>query len=130
MFLKTRLTSTQGLCHCTFCRKVSSSAFTVNTIVKDADFKVDGEGIKSYSTTSDSGNKLTNYFCTNCGSNLYSEGGFAGCKVVRMGLMDGDGLENAKPMLEVFAQRRVTWLKPVEGAADVEGMGNTQSAMA
>lgn len=72
------------------------------------------------------GKNLKNYFCGDCGCPLWGIGGFGPNLVVRAGILDGNGLENAKPQLEVFAERRLTWLTEVEGAQSVEGMGNSQ----
>jgi hypothetical protein len=49
--------------------------------------------------------------------------------VVRVGILDGEALESAKPMLECFSERRLTWISPVEGAMSVVGMGNSQATV-
>lgn len=54
-------------------------------------------------------------------------GGFGDNKVVRAGILDGDALESAAPQAELYAERRVGWLKEVEGAASVTGMGRSQA---
>lgn len=94
----------------------------MNSIVPADNLKISGK-IKSYSRVAESGKTITNYFCDNCCDPLYGEGGFGDAKVVRMGVMDGDGLEGAKPVMEVYSERRLTWVQPVEGALSVEGMG-------
>jgi hypothetical protein len=110
------------------CRKLSGSAFTTNTIVKAEDFSFTGTP-KEFQKKSDNGNRISLYFCGECGCSLWGEGGFGDAKVVRVGILDDDGLENAKPMLECFSERRVTWLKEVEGATSVIGMGNSKDVV-
>ncbi|KIW01841.1 uncharacterized protein PV09_06691 [Verruconis gallopava] len=119
----------QGLCHCLDCRKVSGSAFTVNAVVKAEHFHVTGTP-KAWHKVADSGNKIVNYFCGDCGSPVYGRGSFGDNYVVRMGLMDHDGLEGAKPSVECFSERRLTWISPCEGANSLVGMGNAHSKVA
>ena len=119
----------QGLCHCWSCRKLSGSAYTVNSIVPAANLKVTGK-LKSYSRVAESGKTITNYFCDTCCDTIYGEGGFGDAKVVRMGIMDGDGLEGAKPAIEVYSERRLTWVEPVDGALSMEGMGAAKDVVA
>jgi hypothetical protein len=85
---------------------------------------------KSFTKIADGGNQITCYFCGDCGCPLWGVGGFGDAKVVRAGILDGDGLESAKPMLECYSERRITWTPPVEGALSVIGMGNAQATVA
>ena len=54
-------------------------------------------------------------------------GGFGDNKVVRAGILDGEALESATPQMEVYAERRLGWLREVEGATSVTGMGRSQA---
>lgn len=62
------------LCHCTDCRSFTGALAggylhvdPDNVAIKSGD----GE-LKSYTTTSDAGNRLTRYWCGTCGSSLYA----------------------------------------------------------
>lgn len=63
------------VCHCRDCRHLSASAFCSNFTIKGDTLKyVRGEDkIKTYaqSSTIETGNTMTNYFCSNCGSLMY-----------------------------------------------------------
>ncbi|PVI01268.1 hypothetical protein DM02DRAFT_525332 [Periconia macrospinosa] len=111
-----------GLCHCHDCRKLTSSAFSVSYIVPLANLTLTGATPKEIHKSSDSGNKVTNYFCGECGSPLYGKGAFGENVVVRAGCLDGDELEKAAPQLELYSERRVPWLGTCEGAKSVKGM--------
>lgn len=107
------------LCHCLDCRKISGSTHSVNFLVPEADFVVSGN-LKSISKTADSGNPITSYFCPDCGSTLYREGpSFAGVKIIKAGVLDGDVLEKGKPEGELFPKHRVPWQPQMEGAAQM-----------
>ncbi|THX97788.1 hypothetical protein D6D02_09538 [Aureobasidium pullulans] len=56
-----------ALCHCTDCRKISGSVYTLNFIVSTTDLKTSGSSPAENLKTSDSGKKYINYFCKDCG---------------------------------------------------------------
>jgi len=116
----------QGLCHCWDCRKLSGSTYSTNVIVPADGFTVTGTP-KAVPKKADSGADITNYFCGDCGTPLWGVGGFGDNKVVRAGILDGEALESAAPQLEIYAERRLGWLREVEGATSVTGMGNSQA---
>ena len=79
---------------------------------------------KTISKTADGGNTVTSHFCGDCGSTLFSDGaGFPGMKVVKAGVLDDvDALDRARPAAELFAAKRVAWVKEVEGAEQKKTM--------
>ncbi|KAG6366554.1 hypothetical protein INS49_000732 [Diaporthe citri] len=74
--------------------------------------------------TVSSGNKMTNFFCSTCGTLMYRvSSGYPGTSILRIGTVDDFNLaENKlKPRTECFIERRVGWLSGVEGARHAEG---------
>lgn len=72
------------------------------------------------------GTLMTNYFCGTCGTLMYRVGAaFPGFSILRIGTVDDFGLMETKlrPRREQYVERRAGWLKGVEGAVKVEGMG-------
>ncbi|KAI7780080.1 histidine acid phosphatase [Diaporthe eres] len=126
---------TQGLglintfvCNCADCRKVTASMFASNFTVDDKYLKhLRGqENLSSWgqAKTVSSGNKMTNFFCSTCGTLMYRvSSGYPGTSILRIGTVDDFNLaENKlKPRTECFIERRVGWLPGVEGARHVEG---------
>ncbi|KAK2027998.1 hypothetical protein LX32DRAFT_640384 [Colletotrichum zoysiae] len=117
------------LCHCTDCRKISSSMFCSNFTVADSHLRhVRGrENLKTFtqSRTIATGNDMTNHFCGTCGTLLYRvSSGFPGLSILRIGTVDDFRLAETKlrPQVESFVGTRVSWLKPVEGVLQTEGM--------
>lgn len=78
----------------------------------------------TYTYNAHNGNRVTRYFCPECGINLYSNGeGAPGIKFVKSGALDDPLLlNNMKPDVEYFVRRRATWLEPVPGTDQKETM--------
>ncbi|KAF9871974.1 histidine acid [Colletotrichum karsti] len=117
------------VCHCSDCRKISSSMFCSNFSVRDSHLRyLRGKAnLKSFtqSATIASGNDMSNYFCGTCGTLLYRvSSGYPGLSILRLGTIDDFHLveEKMRPQLEQFIETRVGWLQPVDGMAQVKGM--------
>ncbi|KAL3471098.1 Mss4-like protein [Aspergillus californicus] len=116
------------ICHCTDCRKITASMFASNFTIDDK-YLIHERGRENLSTFSQSktigtGNTMTNYFCSTCGSLMYRVGtGFPGMSILRLGTVDDFSLhENKlKPRIEQFVKDRVAWLHGAEGVEQVQG---------
>jgi len=104
------------VCNCTDCHKISASAFASNFIVKEsATTHVRGKDkLKEYtqSKTIDTGNTMSNYFCSNCGTLMYRvSSGYPGVLIPRIGTVDDFDIQSnqLKPKVEQFANDRVKW---------------------
>ncbi|MCJ1440473.1 MAG: hypothetical protein MMC23_000957 [Stictis urceolatum] len=115
------------ICNCTDCRKITASMFASNFTVKDSHLKhLRGQvNLKTYgqSKTIASGNKMTNYFCSTCGTLMYRvSSGLPGESILRIGTIDDFNLHETKlrPQIEQFTKSRVSWFTGVEGAKKFE----------
>ncbi|WP_347912027.1 GFA family protein [Pseudomonas grandcourensis] len=61
-----------AVCHCSDCQKQSGSAFSVNVLVPTEGFEVEGRSLSSYASNGGSGLPVRRFFCSTCGSALYS----------------------------------------------------------
>jgi hypothetical protein len=57
-------------CHCADCRRCTGSAFGIGVRVESRRFRVLSGSPKGFTKMGDSGNYLTRYFCSECGSPL------------------------------------------------------------
>ncbi|MFH0266580.1 GFA family protein [Vibrio rumoiensis] len=57
-------------CHCKECQKLSTSAFSITSIVNADDIEINGE-LKTTRRVADSGNENVGYFCPSCGNRIY-----------------------------------------------------------
>ena len=101
--------------------------FASNFTVADANLKhVRGrDNLKTFSQsrTVASGNTMTNYFCSTCGTLMYRvSSGDPGNSILRIGTIDDFHLHETKirPGIEQFIKERVGWLSGVKGAKQFE----------
>lgn len=80
----------------------------------------------SQSKTIESGNGMTNHFCSTCGSLMYRRStGYKGLSILRIGTVDDFTLHETKlrPLIEQYTSTRVSWFTGVEGAKKAERSG-------
>ncbi|KAK9326913.1 Mss4-like protein [Lipomyces starkeyi] len=121
------------ICNCTDCRKITASMFASNFTVADTHLKHlrgrDNLKTFSQSRTIASGNTMTNYFCSTCGTLMYRVGSaFPGQSILRIGTVDDFHLHETKlrPRVEQFTKDRVGWLCGLEGVQQVERSAYTE----
>ncbi|KAE8409808.1 Mss4-like protein [Aspergillus pseudonomiae] len=115
----------KAVCHCLNCQKFSGSAFTTNFIIPRSAFKVVFGSPKSGEYLADSGYKYHTFFCGDCGSSLYGQPeSLPEMMSIKAGSLDPEQARLADGNIdaEAFVKRRVTYLKPIDGASQVEGM--------
>ncbi len=78
------------VCHCTFCQRSTGSAFLVEPVWRDQDFRLTKGAPKRYEARSrGSGKRLTVHFCEACGTKLFQRmARFAGVVGVYGGTLD------------------------------------------
>lgn len=75
-----------------------------------------------------SGQAMTNYFCSVCGSLMYRVGeAYPGTSILRIGTVDDFSLHESKlkPRVEQFTKDRVCWLRDADGVKQVQGSAYT-----
>jgi hypothetical protein len=93
-------------CHCSKCRSASGSAFATNIIVDAGKLKV-ARGEEALSRFESSSGKFR-YFCSACGSPVYSHGEKTKHIVsVRVGTLDQD--PGLRPSYHAFSASRAAW---------------------
>ncbi|PQE22055.1 glutathione-dependent formaldehyde-activating gfa protein [Rutstroemia sp. NJR-2017a BBW] len=119
------------VCHCADCRKITASMFASNFTIADKYIRyVRGrENLKQFgqNKTIASGNRMTNHFCSTCGTLMFRVGEqFPGMSIMRIGTVDDFSLHETKlrPGREQFVECRVDWLghDGIEGMKQYKGM--------
>ena len=101
-----------------------ASNFTVdNTYLKHLRGR---DNLKTFSQarTVASGNTMTNYICSTCGTLMYRiSSPFLGQSIMRIGTIDDFSLQETKlkPGVEQFTKNRVGWFSGMEGVKQFEG---------
>ena len=99
-----------GHCHCEDCRRSSGSGHSSHLAIPEASVTVTGAP-KGYEHVADSGHMVTRYFCSVCGSALYSKNAaMPGMMFLRASSLDD--LEVFKPQMHVYVSRAASWDRP------------------
>ncbi|RWA04542.1 hypothetical protein EKO27_g10566 [Xylaria grammica] len=125
-----------ALCHCVDCQKWTGGAFTSNAVVPRTAFSVT-QGMcithgstlltvispilgtpKSYDAVGASGKINKHFFCSNCGSSLYTElEVMPDVTCVKAGGLDGGAANLGNQIgVEFYVKDRPQYLKPCDGA--------------
>jgi len=103
------------ICHCTHCQKASGSAFSVNLLVREADYEQTGE-TKFLVDIGDSGTPSYRHFCGNCGSPVLTKASnLPGIVLVKAGTLDDKA--GIRPRAEIYTDCAVAWHVSPEGTS-------------
>jgi hypothetical protein len=95
-------------CHCSDCRRVTGSAFNVSLPMLLTQFRIVRGAPRGYARMADSGNTLTRYFCSECGSPLFTSSPVHPDRVyVKGGALDDPSL--VRPGTQRWLRSRVPW---------------------
>lgn len=118
----------KAVCHCLDDRKISNSTYSYACNFPKSQFTLTSNissSLKTYTKTSDHGSQITSHFCSNCGVTLWRSGGTMGDDVnnVKAGVIDDPEWinEQGKPAIEVYVERRVSWVPKFEGVLQLNG---------
>ena len=107
-------------CHCHDCQRTTGSPVSMELMVRDTTFAIDGE-LAEYVVTGDSGKPVTRYHCRNCGAGVYlvcaSDPGYVFIKVGSL-----DDASWVEPQMHIFTASRQPWLKIDDGLPQFPGM--------
>jgi len=118
--------ATTALCHCTDCQKWSGGAYTSNVVVPRTSFTVNSTPVlKTYDAIGDSGKVNKHFFCSTCGSSLYTELELMPeLTCIKAGGLDGGKTDlGGKVAVEFYTKDRVPFAKEVEGAKQEKVFG-------
>jgi len=94
-------------CHCDHCRLSTGTGHMSLAFFKKDGFSSEGE-TSSYTTTSDTGSKLTRHFCADCGSRLFGTNTSApGIISIAAGCLDDSSW--FKPQVIVYNKHKPLW---------------------
>jgi hypothetical protein len=94
-------------CCCKDCQRATGSAFATIVAVPAASFEVSGP-TKSYRTAGESGRHVERWFCSECGSQLYSQAEvMADSYFIKAGVLDDSSV--LEPQMVIWASSRPAW---------------------
>lgn len=105
-------------CHCGMCRKATASTFATNLAVRTADFAIVAgrDALTAYESSPDK----NRYFCSRCGSPIYSHAEATKEIVsVRAGTLDGD--PGVRPAIHGYVASKAPWFEISDGLPQKPG---------
>lgn len=104
-------------CHCLDCQKRTGSAFSAQARWPEEKVRTSGRS-KRWAHLADSGNRITHFFCPDCGSTVHYriEGKFDGLVAIPLGAFDDP--YSLSPRYSVWEKRRHPWVEL--SGADIE----------
>ena len=106
-------------CHCRDCQRLSGSAFVVNLWIEPEHVKAQGPEPESFRMKGGSGRAHEVFFCSACGTYLWSRYGISGRALfVRAGTLDDPG--TVTPDVHLFTRSKVPWLALPRGVRAFE----------
>ena len=95
-------------CHCDDCKRATGGPYTVGILIKMSALHIISGAVKGYTTTADSGRKITREFCPNCGSPLFTKAEKCSDLVfLKAGSLDEPGV--VKPSCQTWTKCAVPW---------------------
>ncbi|KAF2087144.1 hypothetical protein K490DRAFT_42748 [Saccharata proteae CBS 121410] len=112
-----------AICHCIPCRRSSNSLYSTNLIVPEDKFESSGAEPKTWSRVGDSGKKVINSFCPECGTLCFVRAeAMPGSVLVKAGTVEElDKLNGLKPAVELYKRNKFEWMPEFEGVKGFEG---------
>lgn len=93
-------------------------------MIPETNFHITTTPPKEYTTTHESGMKLTVHFCENCGGTIYKKADrkeFQGFIILLAGTLDNlDERKTAKPQQELYIKHRAAWLSALDNTVQKE----------
>ena len=110
----------EAVCHCTDCQRQTGNPFSVLVAVPRPALAVEGGTLASFSTTGeDHGGETQRYFCSNCGSPLYS----VAAVLPDVAFIKAGSLDDAswlQPSVEAWTTSAQPWSPHFEGATHLD----------
>ena len=112
-----------GVCHCKNCQRQAGSAFSTIGGVARGDFRfVSGTPKRYVDSDTDSGNTVERYFCSDCGSPIYSVlPSQADMLYLKTGTMDDTS--DFTPQFHVWCSTKQSWFAVDEAVPHMEKQG-------
>jgi hypothetical protein len=100
-------------CHCTICRKISTSIFNISCIINEKSIEITRGELGQVEWTADNGIKRFGEFCVNCGVRIrHGQINSLGIYVLRGGTIDNQLW--ARPAAHIWLSEAAHWFTPPE----------------
>lgn len=110
-----------SICHCTDCQQLTGSAYRVTAVARAEDVRLTANPPKLYRKYGDNGRPRLQYFCSECGSPLFTtgEGGDAAEWGIRVGTITQR--RQLSPKQQKWCGSALPWVDDIAGLTRSEG---------
>lgn len=108
-----------AMCHCSDCQTMSGGAFRVNVLANEGTVKITGAP-KVYEKTAESGRRLAQAFCSNCGTPIYSSPIGADPAVYRLRVATLRQRNELRPGIQVWRRSALPWIGDLDSIKAME----------
>ena len=102
-----------SLCHCTDCQINSGSAFRFISAIRKEDFRLLTGNLKTYVKTAQSGAKRAQFFCPECGTQLYGADA-ADPQIFSLRLGTARQIKQLAPSVQIWRRSALGWVSGIE----------------
>lgn len=95
-------------CHCTDCQKLSTSSFSLSTVMERSSLEILGGDLKQWERAAASGNITRCWFCPTCGNRIYHENP-AAPDIIRLKPGTLDDTSVLEPQAHIWTCREQPW---------------------
>ena len=107
-----------AVCHCKSCQRTSGSAFSVVVAVPKGALVMDGAQPDAYRTVADSGAAVVRWFCSRCGSPIFSYAEIApALEWIKTGTLDDTSW--LQPQMNIWCDSAQAWVAMSEAIPSI-----------
>ncbi len=97
------------ICHCADCQRLTGTAYRVTVSVPRENFHIISGDPKEYVKIADNGRRRMQYFCSNCGSPIYTTGELEDAEQVGIRLGTINQRQELKPSAQFWCASDLSW---------------------
>lgn len=97
------------ICHCADCQRLTGTAYRVTVSAPRENFHIISGDPKEYVKIADNGRRRMQYFCSNCGSPIYTTGELEDAEQVGIRLGTINQRHELKPSAQFWCASDLSW---------------------
>jgi hypothetical protein len=97
------------ICHCADCQRLTGTAYRVTVSAPRENFHIISGDPKEYVKIADNGRRRMQYFCSNCGSPIYTTGELEDAEQVGIRLGTINQRQELKPSAQFWCASDLSW---------------------
>lgn len=104
-----------AICHCADCQRLTGTAYRVTVSTQRSQFHTTSGEPKLYVKTADNGRRRLQFFCSDCGSPIYTTGENEDAEQVGIRLGTVNQRRGLKPHSQIWCSSALAWAQDLTG---------------